>query len=124
MVIQWVGVRSEFLCVFAIYLVASEEYDFDDRDNDGHSEHGSKKSSSSEVESYPLRISKIFEDGGIALDSSAFRGTFDLRYGISNIFWFILDRSNIFLQFWILEYYYNYLDLFLSQFSTELFIYS
>ena len=42
MVIQWVGVRSEFLCVFAIYLVASEEYDFDDRDNDGHSEHGSK----------------------------------------------------------------------------------
>ena len=42
MVIQWVGVRSEFLCVFAIYLVASEEYYFDDRDNDGHSEHGSK----------------------------------------------------------------------------------
>ena len=46
-----------------------------------------------------MRISKIFEDGGIALDSSAFRGTLDLRYGISINFWFILDGSNIFLQF-------------------------
>jgi hypothetical protein len=30
------------------------------------------KSSSSEVESYPLRISKIFEDGGIALARQPF----------------------------------------------------
>ena len=30
------------LFVFAIYLVAGEEYDFDERDNDGYYEHGSK----------------------------------------------------------------------------------
>ena len=91
--------RRPRVCVFAIYLVAGEEYDFDDRNNDGHSEHGSRNPRRARSNQIPCEFPRILKTVafGIALDSSVCRGTLDLLYGISINFWFTLDGSNIFL---------------------------